>query len=322
MSVTAAEVAEYDRFGPWIDEIVVPEDVPRLFRSYPLDLSATRLVLKVPRGIARRDATAGMDLYDHLVILERDTLTLLSRDAATVDTGANRAEGPGYRALAVALADVVAIGDNLNLLDGRVTISTATGDSITVPYNGSAHDAVTRLVNELRAGAFATAPSQVGRRLLAAGNAVVDGAAVPNPGSADIHLVSRFLELRDDNEGLVVWASHGRRRVSPGATGFEGLVARMSHLASPATIHGVAVLADENALEFLGRRESLVRGRNPDYSSSRLVVPLGVLDRISLSNHSAYPDVTTVTIGAGVWSTDFHVPRDSEAERLFSAAAR
>ena len=94
MSVTAAEVAEYDRFGPWIDEIVVPEDVPRLFRSYPIDLSATRMVLKVPRGIARRDATAGMNLYDHLVILERDALTLLSRDVATSNASAHSGCGP------------------------------------------------------------------------------------------------------------------------------------------------------------------------------------------------------------------------------------
>ena len=38
----AAEVSEYDRFGPWIDKVTVPDNLPRLFRTYPLDSSATR----------------------------------------------------------------------------------------------------------------------------------------------------------------------------------------------------------------------------------------------------------------------------------------
>jgi hypothetical protein len=279
------------------------------------------MVLKVPRSVARRDATAGMDLYDHVVILDRDSLTLLSRNGATATTGEHPSGGPGYGVLTVALADVVAIRDDLNLLDGRLTVSTSTGVSITVPYNGSAHDMATRLVNELRAVAVTMPTSPVGRALLTAGGTAADVTAVPDPGSADTHLVSRFLELHSDNPDLVVLASHGRRRVSPGATGLEGLVARVSHIASPATLHGVAVVADANALEFLGRRASLVRGRNPDYSSSRLVIPLGALDSLDVAAHPVYPDATTVTIGAGEWATDIHVPSDSDAERLFSAAS-
>ena len=235
MSVTAAQVAEYNRFGPWIDEIVDPEDVPRLFRPYPIDLGAARMVLKVPRSIARRDATAGMDLYDHLVILDRDSLTLLSRNGATAMTRESPSGGPGYGFLTVALADVVAIRDDLNLLDGRLTVSTSTGSSITMPYNGSAHHMATKLVNELRAVAVTMPTGPVGRALLAARGAAADVNKVPNHGRADTHLVSRFLELRKGNQGLVVWASHGRRRVGPGTTGLEGLVARVSHRPRPCT---------------------------------------------------------------------------------------
>jgi len=83
----------------------------------------------------------------------------------------------------------------------------------------------------------------------------------------------------------------------------------------------VAVVADENALEILGRRASLVRGRNADYSTSRLVVPLGALDGVALAGHSAYPDVTTVMLRAGAWSTHVRVSADSGAERLLSAAS-
>lgn len=321
MSTADAEIAEYNRFGPWIDEVLVPEDVPRLFRTFPIDLTATRMVLKVPRNIARRDATAGMDLYDHLVILDDVSLTLLSRQAATSSASGQQGGDPGYGVLAVALADVVAIRDDLNLLEGRLTVSTATGSSMTVPYNGSAHGMATRLVNELRAAATTAHASPVGRALLAAGSAAADATSLPEPGSADTHLVTRFLELRNDNQDLVVWASHGRRRVSPVATGLEGLFARVAHVASPATVHGLAVVADAHALELLGRRASLVRGRNPDYSSSRLVIPLGALDIVGVSAHPVYPDTTTVAIGAGDWATDIHVPSDSTASQLFSAAS-
>ena len=36
-------------------------------------------MLKVPRDIARRDATPDMDLYDHLLVLGPDRFTALSR---------------------------------------------------------------------------------------------------------------------------------------------------------------------------------------------------------------------------------------------------
>lgn len=324
MSATAAEVSEYDRFGPWVDEILVSEEIPRLFRPYPVDLSATRLVLKVPRGIARRDAFAGMDLYDHLVILDADSLTLLSRRQAKAAPGPEESRGGfDFGVLAVPLAEVVAIRDDLNLLDGRVTVSTSSGASIAVPYNGSAHDMATRLVNELRADAVARGAqtSHFGSALRAAGRAGATAARIPDPGRADTHLVSRFLELGAENPGLVTWASHGRRRVSPGLPGLRGLAARATHAVSPMTLHGSAVLADATALEILGRHASLVRGRDPVYSSSRLVIPFGTIDRLDLSAHPVYPDATVLTIGAGEWVTDIAVPCGSDAERLLSAAA-
>lgn len=319
MSVTDAEVAEYHRFGPWIDEITVPEDVPRLFRSYPLDLAATRMVLKVPRGIARRDAIAGMDLYDHLVILDEVSLTLLSRRVATDARGAD-GDRP-FGVLAIPLSDVVAMRDDLNLLDGRVTVSTSSGASIQVPYNGSSHDMATRLVNDLRAAARGGQASRIGSTLRAAGVAVAGPTAAPDPGHADTHLVSRFLELHGDNPDLTTWASHGSGRLLPTGTGLRGVAARAAHAVSPMTLHGSAILADATALELLGRHSSLVRGRDPVYSSSRLVVPFAALDRLELSPHPVYPDAIIATMGAGGWATNFAVPRDSPTERLLSTAA-
>ncbi|WP_448629439.1 hypothetical protein [Cellulomonas soli] len=79
MATTTASTTEYDRFGPWIDQVRTPQDVPRLYRDHAIDLDSARLVLKVPRNITRRDATPDMDLYDHLLVLDATRLTVLSR---------------------------------------------------------------------------------------------------------------------------------------------------------------------------------------------------------------------------------------------------
>ncbi|BDZ60782.1 hypothetical protein GCM10025873_05730 [Demequina sediminis] len=86
-------VSEYDRFGPWIDRVETEADVPRLFRPHGVDLAAARLVLKVPRNVARRDASPDMDLYDHLLVLGRDSLTVLSRRGRDLPRGAQPGAG-------------------------------------------------------------------------------------------------------------------------------------------------------------------------------------------------------------------------------------
>lgn len=321
MSTVRPGFSEHDRFGPWIHQVTEPEDVPRLYRSYPIDLGAARLVLKVPREIARRDATPDMDLYDHLVILEQDRLTLLSRRGAKAARDAIAGGGPDYEVVVIPLADVVAIRDVVNLLDGRLTVATSAGAAITVPYNGSASDMVARLVSALRVAAGEKAASPVGSALQVAGLATVEGTAVPDLGPADTYLVSHLLELRRHHPDLVAWASHGKRFLAPDAAGLAGVVPRLAHALSPMTLHGAMVVADGTAMELLGRHAWLVRGRHPIYSTSRLLIPFGAVDRLDLSPHPVYPGVTVVTIRAGEWATDIPVPSDSTAGRLLSAAA-
>jgi len=322
VSAIRAGFSEYDRFGPWIHEVTEPEDVPRLYRSYPIDLSAARLVLKVPRQIARRDATPDMDLYDHLLILERERLTLLSRRVTKAARDAMPDTGPGYDIVVVLLADVVAIHDVVNLLDGRLTVATSTGHSLTVPYNGSARDTVARLVRVLRAAAGEKSASPVGSALQSAGNATGDADGARSLGSVDTHLVSHYLELRRDNPDLVTWASHGTRPLMPDLPGLEGIIPRLAHAVSPMTLHGALVVADGIAMEMLGRHAWLVRGRHAIYSTSRLVIPFGAPDGLDLLPHPMYPGVTVVTMRAGEWTTDIDVPSDSTAERLLNLAAR
>jgi hypothetical protein len=318
---------EYDRFGPWIDEVKEPDDVPPLYRHHGIDFATERLVLKVPRNITRRNATPDMDLYDHLLILGQERLTVLSRRTGGPTHPGAADSGKGYDVVTLELMDVVAIRNTVNLLDGKLTVATSAGASITVPYNGSASGMVDRLVSALREIPCAKPASAVGAALLAAGGrfarTTVGTRPTTGPGTAPIEtfLVSDFLEAQDANPHLAVWAAHGRRPLSPVAAGVQGMVQRAKHAFSPMTLHGSLIAADGAALELFGRHSWLVRGRDAIYSTAHLVIPFGGPDHLSLSPHPLYPDATVATIGASAWTEQFTVPRDSEAERLLSDAA-
>jgi len=321
VTATALALKEYDRFGPWIDAVEAPDDVPPLYQDYPIDFSTARVVLKVPRNITRRNATPGMDLYDHLVVLDQESLTVLSRRKAAAKSGEGQGDGPGFDVVSIRLEDVVAIRDAVNLLDGRLTVSTSSGVSVTLPYNGSARGTVTDLVASLRSAVCERQPSRVGLALLAAGaqSATLEG--MPDIGPADVVLANRFHDYRGIHPGLTLWAAHGRVSQRPGGTGLHAGARRVAHVVSPMTIHGALVAADSAVVEILGRHAWLVRGRAPIYSTSRLVVSLGALDAVEAAPHPVYPGVTVATFKAGAWSTDVALPAGSAAEQVLSVAA-
>ncbi|MBO0901898.1 hypothetical protein J1G43_18205 [Cellulomonas sp. zg-ZUI22] len=309
---------EYDRFGPWIDEVTTPDDVPRLYRDHPLDLDAARLVLKVPRNIARRDATADMDLYDHLLVVDATTLTVLSRRAAERARRGVPAVPAGYDVRTVPLTRVVVVQESVDLLDGRLTVRTDDGAALTVRFNGSARTQVTRLVDVLRAGAVVGAPTAVGRALDAAGRAA---APCPlDPGPEDLALVADVTAAVRANPGLVPWACHGRRRLTVRPTGALGLVRLAAHVLSPATVEGAVVAGDGSAVEVIGRSTWVTRGQTPQHSASRLVLPLSRLDTVALTPHPLYADATQVELTLGAAVATIVVPAGSAIESVVAAA--
>jgi hypothetical protein len=313
-------VSEYDRFGPWIDEVRTPGDVPRLFRDHPVDLEGTRLVLKVPRNIARRDATPDMDLYDHLLALDDEGLTVLSRRGATTSGRARTPDAGGYDVRAVPYAEVVAVRDMVNLLDGRLSVHTHAGTVVSVRYNGSGRANISRLVTAMREGATTRAPSAVGRALLAAAG---EHAATPprlEPGRDDVALPNYLREILRQGLDMTPWTCHGRMPVSPRQGGALGAVQRALHSLSPMTLHGAIVAGDEVAAEVVGRHHWLVRGRAPVHSLSRLVLPLSALDRLEIAPHGVYASATVIRFGAGSATIEMVVPEGSAAHRLVADA--
>ena len=114
------------------------EEIPRLFRDYPLDLENAVMTIKVPRVIDRRDANPAMDLYDILLSLGPEKVTVLTRS------------GREYSYRDLAYSQVQGITESTDILDGRLMLAAEDGD-VEVAFNASSAEIIAHLVKLLRA---------------------------------------------------------------------------------------------------------------------------------------------------------------------------
>lgn len=297
------DTREYDLFGPWVDEVRTEDEVPRLYRRHRLDLAAARLVLKVPRDIARRDARPGMDLYDHLVALEPSCLTVLSRSAG--------ADGYGVRQ--VAYADVVAIEDVVTLLDARVRVHARDGGVVEMTYNGADRGHPRRLVEQLRVLAI----ERSGDREAAPapdGPAVLDQDAL---GLDDIGIVNAHRAVAAVRPALRAVAWHPRQVVRPGGSGAAAAARVVTHALRPMTVHAALVAVDDDTVEVFDR-VGLARGRSPVHTQARRLVAREALAGVRVEPHPVYPTVRLVTLVAGQARLTLPVPAGSSTERALA----
>ena len=318
MGTRTPSTREYDLFGPWIDEVCAPEDIPRVFRPHPVDLDRSRLVLKVPRDIARRDATPDMDLYDNLVVLDDQALTILSLRAGHASkTG----RGPaGYDAQVLPVADVVAIRVTVTLLVGDLTLYARGVAPVHLRFNGSARANIDRLVRELLADAATAPPSTAGTRFLGI-------APVPDPGPTtpelvdDVLLVSDYLTAVRHRPSMTALAWHGRRDVKPAGTGVAGLGRRALHALTPVALQGAVLARTPETLEVFTRRAWFARRSEPQHSSRHIIVPLAALEGLDVAPHPGYLAVDTVGLVLGSDRIDLLLPADAPAKDLLATCA-
>jgi hypothetical protein len=283
---------EYDAFGPWIDEVTTGADVPRLYRDYPIPLDRAILVLKVPRDIARRDADPSMHLYDALLIVESDELTILQR---TEDT---------YTVTKVPFENVFALADSVVLLDGRFSIHLTDRASVTLRYNGSARDTIIRLAALLQS--------------LAGRETVLPDAQARDTEEVVASLLSSELDygLRGDCGELLVLEPHARfvaghptRIVHP-----LGGVAALTHRFRPAHLQAGVMLETPTAMVFTHRRDAIVRGRVNDLSHASTVIFPDRVTSVTSRPHDLYSEVEVVCIGTEASAIELTVPSDMPLE--------
>ena len=149
---------EYDRFGPWAIEVTAEDPAPPLFRPYLTRSEPALLSIKIPRRIERRNARPGMDLYDYLVCLYGDDLTVLQR------VGQQRS-GHEVRAETLRYQDVQYMRVSQDLLRGNVRLGLPSGP-FDLPYNTVSEHLMWRAVDLIR-GRYASRrrrPSRAGTR--------------------------------------------------------------------------------------------------------------------------------------------------------------
>lgn len=117
------DLREYDRFGPWIDRVTEPVDMPRRFRPWWDELGGVPFLLKVPRDYDRAQVRPGMDLYRSVIAIGDERVTVLDADEREV---ARRD---------ILTGDVVATNLYRNLLLGRWSLLLADGGSMDIEFN-------------------------------------------------------------------------------------------------------------------------------------------------------------------------------------------
>ena len=308
-STDVTRSAEFDAFGPWVDRVHDATELPGLYRDYPVDFATSQLVLKVPRSISRRDALPTMDLYDHLIIVAPESLVVLSR--AAPDTGGSAS---GYTESTLGYGDVVAVTDTVDLVDGRIDILARTGETLTVPYNGSSEQVITHLIDILSELSLAALPPTPAVTLPEADGQPAD-LDLLDLGKEDVGLVTSYFDLMRHEFGATLLAAHGRMVLPPSG----GLLSRVSHAIYPMTLHGAVLCRTDRELHIVGRKCWLVRGNTPDLSRAHTTIPLAAIDEIELAPHPTYPGASVVTLHLGAARMGMVLPAGSAAVQALVA---
>jgi hypothetical protein len=122
-SASEEDLREYDAFGPWIYEIKAERDAPKCFRAACMSHYDARFLLKVPRGVDRRDAHPGMDLYAAVLAVHDHGASLM------------RLTGEGVVTQDVVWSDVAALESYKDLLYSRLTLMLRDGGAFALEYS-------------------------------------------------------------------------------------------------------------------------------------------------------------------------------------------
>ncbi|MDF3001604.1 MAG: hypothetical protein K0Q48_1723 [Bacillota bacterium] len=130
-------VSEYDAFGPWIYEVNEEHPLPPLFVPYYKSGDNSRMVIKIPRNLERRNARPDMDLYDYVIGLYEDSIYILKR----VDQHVEESR--------VYYSKIEGIEDHRRLLKGTLTIF-LDRNKLVIPYNTVSSNIIVKLIGIIR----------------------------------------------------------------------------------------------------------------------------------------------------------------------------
>lgn len=290
---------EFDEFGPWIYEVRSEEDVPRLFRTHPIDFESTETVLKVPRRIGRRDANPDMDLYENLIIAGSDSITVLTR------------RGDGYDTVEVPYGRIAAISSGVALLDGRLVIHDtegreAAGLAVDVRYNGVSKEDIQRLVRTLCAKSQEAAGSGAASEMPQHAQQVP--VSLRDLGDDDVELVTGVREISALDDEVVPAATHQRTVIKRRTGAFRWLLDKVR----PVTLHAAVACVSPGELQVIHRREWFTVGRRPVHSVAHTVVPISRVTSVEVEDSSLYTVARVIRVTSGRSVVEIPFPAGAE----------
>ncbi len=257
------DLREYDAFGPWIDPVRTPIDMPRVFRPWYSELADAAFLLKIPKDIDRAQARPGQDLFAAvLAVGERGVCQLrlvggtVTREDATWE-------------------QVVACCANTNLLLAEWSLLLSNGSALHVPHNSVGTALMAKVTAYVRAHIVAV-PARPGEPDL-------PDVAVPQDFSA-----SKLAELKRTFPAPVV-AIH----VEP-----KNRLCRSGRFARRLST-GLMVVDTPEALVLVSGGEPTRSIFSANYATSVLIVPYSRLDSWAVMASSAGPDFVTLGLRAG-----------------------
>ncbi|OIQ84724.1 hypothetical protein GALL_334570 [mine drainage metagenome] len=298
--------AEFDAFGPWVDEVTDVGGIPQLFRSHPIDLTSALLAIKIPRNISRRDADPSMDLYDHLIVVDETGVTILSR---VVDprVRAGAVPAPPFTTRVLTWSEVTGVTVSTEFVDGLLTLHT-TGAAVTVPFNGSSVSTVDRLVALVRSryGAGVTSVGDAGQ---------VRRAGDPDAPRASTGLPDVERELQGVHRRVLSDEPQMRhlttqQRTTVRWTHPRALV-RLAKNLWPTAVQTSLAYTDGRELLVVHRRDAVVRGHKPVYSIARTALRVDSITGTDIADSAELVGVRILTLHLG----------DATIELLFTAGS-
>ena len=139
LAASPEDLREYDAFGPWIYEIKDECDTPKRFRSVCRDHYGARFLLKAPRNVERRNVRPGMDLYDTVLAVRDDGLSVMRLAGESVAT-----EDYAWR-------EVAALESYKDLLYSRWRLLLRDGGAFTLEYSTVSSGLMTKVTDFARA---------------------------------------------------------------------------------------------------------------------------------------------------------------------------
>lgn len=287
------KVSEYDAFGPYIYVIDEDHPVPRLFVPYCPPAESACLQLKLPRKIERREATPDMDLYDYVLSVDDEALTVLERQ----DTDVKKTVIP--------YSDMRAVRISRDLLLAVLHVY-SDEESLHVPFNAVSVKIMLQLVDILR------------EHYLPGDSMNTDGLEdrksmeVFHKGAVLFYNLIRDLNDRGEN---ILCGSYQAAEVLH-YCGKDRKLKRAIKKKKP-MLPGAAHLMTTRELLIVEQAEMTEQEQKNNYGYQYTYIPLQNLTGIRMISPTDYSDVSTVAVTVKKSELQYHISSGNEDVKNF-----